>query len=910
MRASEDREDSELLPMSRTRSSSAASKTSNDSDDSGLSVDSGFENQKYNAASNSLLGVSQGQRYRDEEGGEPEPDGSYLGKNASSSRSRRIIWLLVLLCAGGWVLAFVLFITKGRSDYQTASDALQLQQPGSFSGSTSSGRPLTLEQVLGGTFSPRGHAISWIAGADGEDGLLVERGEGGDGPYLRINDIRDQGETKKVLMQNDFVKVGERTVKPTAARPSPNLKKVLLTTHQEKNWRHSYTARYWIFDVETQTAEPMDPDNIEGRVQLALWSPKSDAVAFVRDNNLYLRKLSSKHVLPITKDGGEQLFYGVPDWVYEEEVFSANSVTWWSEDASKIAFIRTNESAVPEFPVQYFLSRPSGKAPPPGLENYPEVRDIKYPKAGAPNPFVSLQFYDVERDETFSVDMQDDFADDDRLIIEVIWASQGKVLVRTTNRESDVLKVFLIDTKARESKLVRIQDVSDLDGGWVEPTQTARFVPADPENGRPYDGYIDTVIHEGYDHLAYFSPLDNPEPVMLTSGEWEVVDAPTAVDLTKGLVYFIGTKESPIERHLYSVQMDGSNLQPLTDTSKPGYYDVSFSHGTGYALLSYKGPSIPWQSIISTDGNKITTLKTIEENEDLAHMVDSYALPTEVYQNITVDGFTLQVVERLPPHFNPAQKYPVLFYLYGGPGSQTVNRQFTVDFQSYVASTLGYIVVTVDGRGTGFIGREARCIIRGNIGHYEALDQIAAAKQWAEKPYIDETRMAIWGWSYGGFMTLKTLEQDAGETFQYGMAVAPVTDWRFYDSVYTERYMHTPQYNPHGYDNTSITDMSALQSNVRFLVMHGSSDDNVHIQNTLTLIDKLDLASVQNYDVHFYPDSDHSIFFHNAHLMVYERLASWLTNAFNGEWHRISNPVPDESTWKKLSKRVLPGLVH
>ncbi|CBF83695.1 protein ste13 [Aspergillus nidulans FGSC A4] len=906
MRSSEDREDSELLPANRPRS---PSRSSYDSDDSGLSVDSILEEQKYNAATNETLGLPQEMRYHDEEGGEAGSNEA-LHTKASSSRSRRLLWLVVLLCCGGWVVAFVLFITQGRADYRTATDELQSDNSGSFSDGTSSGKPLTLQQVLSGVFLPRGHAISWVAGPDGEDGLLIERGEDDEAGYLRINDIRQDGKVNRVLMQKPTVGVDGRTIKPSATRPSPDLKKVLIISNQEKNWRHSFTASYWIFDVETQTAEPLDPNNIDGRVQLALWSPKSDAIAFVRDNNLYLRKLSSERVVPITKDGGEQLFYGVPDWVYEEEVFSGNSVTWWSEDGSQIAFIRTNESAVPEFPVQYFLSRPSGKKPQPGLENYPEVREIKYPKAGAPNPFVNLQFYDVEQGEVFSVDTPDDFDDDDRLIIEVIWAAKGKVLVRTTNRESDILKVFLVDTESRESKLIRIQDISELDGGWVEPTQSVRFIPADPDKGRPFDGYLDTVVHEGYDHLAYFTPLDNPEPIMLTSGEWEVVDAPTAVDLTRGLVYFIATKEAPTERHLYRVRLDGSDLTPLTDTSQPGYYSVSFSDGAGYALLSYQGPSIPWQSIISTEGEKTTTLRIIEDNTDLSKLVAQYALPTENYQNITIDGFTLQVVERRPPHFNPARKYPVLFHLYGGPGSQTVDRRFNVDFQSYVAASLGYIVVTVDGRGTGFIGRAARCIIRGNIGHYEAIDQIATAKNWAQKPYVDESRMAIWGWSYGGFMTLKTLEQDAGETFQYGMAVAPVTDWRFYDSVYTERYMHTPQHNPTGYDNTSISDMAALHNNVRFLVIHGASDDNVHIQNTLTLIDKLDLASVQNYDVHFYPDSDHSIFFHNAHTMVYERLASWLVNAFNGEWHRTANPVPDESMLRRLAKRVWPGFAH
>jgi dipeptidyl aminopeptidase len=219
---------------------------------------------------------------------------------------------------------------------------------------------------------------------------------------------------------------------------------------------------------------------------------------------------------------------------------------------------------------------------------------------------------------------------------------------------------------------------------------------------------------------------------------------------------------------------------------------------------------------------------------------------------------------------NEKKKYPVLFYLYGGPGSQTVDKTFTVDFQAYIAANLGYIVVTVDGRGTGFIGRKARTIIRGNLGYYEAYDQIATAKIWADKKYVDASRIAIWGWSYGGFMTLKTLEQDAGQTFSYGMAVAPVTDWRFYDSIYTERYMHTPQHNHEGYDNSSISNMTALHQNVRFLIMHGVADDNVHMQNSLTLLDKLDLAGVENYDVHVFPDSDHSIYFHNANRIVYD----------------------------------------
>ncbi len=495
--------------------------------------------------------------------------------------------------------------------------------------------------------------------------------------------------------------------------------------------------------------------------------------------------------MPITTDGGPELFYGVPDWVYEEEVFSGNSAMWWADDGRYLAFLRTNETMVPEYPIRYFVSRPSGRRPPKGLENYPETRKIKYPKAGAPNPVVDLQFYDAAAGsgsgEVFTADIAGDFPDADRLITEVVWAgASGQLLVRETNRESDLLRVVLVDVRQRTGRAVRSVDVTAIDHGWFEVSQDTRYIPADASKGRAHDGYIDTVIHDGYDHLAYFSPLDNPEPVLLTSGPWEVVSAPSAVDLDNNLVYFVATKESPIQRHVYSVKLDGSGLSAMTDTSKEGYYEVSFSKGAGYALLSYNGPDVPWQKVVSTPGNARNGtgayVHVIEQNEGLRELTAKHGMPTNVYTNVTIDGFTLHVVERRPPRFDASgrTKYPVLFHLYGGPGSQTVSKRWRVDFQAYVAASLGYLVVTVDGRGTGFIGRRARCIVRGNIGHYEATDQIETAKQWARRAYVDAERMAIWGWSYGGFLTLKTLELDAGRTFRYGMAVAPVTDWKFY----------------------------------------------------------------------------------------------------------------------------------
>jgi len=665
--------------------------------------------------------------------------------------------------------------------------------------------------------------------------------------------------------------VGSKYIVPDQTWPSTDLKKVLVRSDFQKNWRHSGTALYWIFDVESQTGQAVDPEHADERIQIASWAPTSDAVVFTRNNNMYVRKLAETVALQVTFDGGSELFYGVPDWVYEEEVFSGPSVTWWSGDGKYVAFLRTDESKVPTYPVQYFFSRPSGKQPKAGEENYPEVRQIKYPKAGAPMSVVTLQFYDVSENQLFTVPIDGDFVDDDRLITEVLWAgSSGKVLIRETNRESDIAKVIVIDAANRLGKTVRETDVNAIDGGWFEVSETTAYVPADPQNGRPHDGYIDTVIHEGYDHLAYFTPLESDKPIMLTSGKWEVIKAPSAVDLKNNLVYYASTEKSSIERHIYSVKLDGSSKTAITDVSKVAYHSASFSKKGGYALLSYQGPGIPWQKVISMPSSSQKTEIVLEENKALNELATKSELPIEKYQTINVDGFELNLVERRPPHFDETKKYPVLFYLYNGPGHQQVDRTFSVDFQAFVASSLGYIVVTLDGRGTGVLGRETRCIVRGNLGYWEAHDQIAAAKMWAAKSYVDAERIAIWGWSYGGFMTLKTLEQDAGETFKYGMAVAPVTDWRYYDSIYTERYMHTPQHNLAGYENSTVSNVTALGQNVRFLVMHGVADDNVHLQNTLSLLDKLDLGNVQNYDVHVFPDSDHSIYFHNANRVVYE----------------------------------------
>lgn len=720
-----------------------------------------------------------------------------------SLRRTLVVWGTVALIVAVFVVGIIMSMLSDRHAAAAAKGAVSSgsafnssipNAAGAGNSSSSSGKnsdatliDITFEQAWRRDFSPRHHSISWIAGPNGEDGLMLVMEQNSVGEYLRVEDVttRRNGvssqQTKKtILMKNPSFRYDSNTIQPEKAWPSRDLKKILVMSHYEKNWRHSFTGIYWIFDVEKQEAQPLDPHDPYSRIQLASWSPNSDAIVFTRGNNMFIRKLSEQKVTQLTTDGGKELFYGVPDWVYEEEVFTGNSVTWWSNDGKHIAFLRTNETAVPDYPVQYFLSSHSGKKPLPGQENYPDVLDIKYPKAGAPNPIVDIQFYDVEKDEVFSVDIDGEFPDDDRLIIEVVWASGGQVLVRETNRESDVLKIILVDTNERTGNVVRSEDIQQLDGGWVEPTQYTRYIPADPENGMEADGYIDTVIFENHDHLALFSPINSSEPIMLTKGDWEVVDAPSAVDVKNRLVYFVAARDKPWKRHVYSVNFDGTEIKEITKTAEDGYYAVSFSHGAGYALLDYKGPNVPWQKVISTPSNEHKYEDVIEINHDLVEMVTRYNLPVVTYYEVEIDGFSVPIMEARPANFDPKKKYPVLFHPYAGPNSQSVNQVFSIDFHTYAAATLGYIVVTVDGRGTGLVGRKARCIVRGQLGKWETHDQIAVAKMYAAQPYVDEKRIAIWGWSYGGFMTLKTLEQDAGETFSYGMAVAPVTDFSFY----------------------------------------------------------------------------------------------------------------------------------
>jgi dipeptidyl aminopeptidase len=747
--------------------------------------------------------------------------------------------------------------------------------------------PLTFQDVRNGNFIPESKDIQWIqtltsSTNDSGDYIVVE-----DQKYY-LKSLQNEKNTTLLYDLGGILQFENKTYNVESVTFSNDLKIALLTCNKIHNWRHSYFATYFIYNVETRDFQPLIGSIENEKIALSLISPDSKKISFVLENNVYIKDISNFEntlVKQITFDGGAEIFNGKPDWVYEEEVFESDSALWWSPDSSHLLILRSNDTEVPIFPIPYFVQEnPNNRS------SYPIVEKIKYPKAGFPNPIVDILIYDVSNELLKQLPNDDPFYNDkeidnlDRLITEITWVGNEQVLIRVTNRESDILKIFIVSCPSNQlamSSIVSRFEDGRGDKSWFEITHNTIYIPK--SDTREYDGYIDLVDIDGYDHLAYFSPADSSKPKSyLTTGQWEIFEGAAAFDFVTDKVYFISTEKSSIERHVYSVDLDGSNKQNLTNIEESGWYDVSFSKGARYLLLSNKGPGIPYQKLLDLHKN---TFSDFNSNEDLSNNLSKYNIPQTTFGNITLDDDTIiNYKETLPLNFDPNNKYPLLFFVYGGPGSQLVQNIFSVSFSSVIAAELNAVVVTVDGRGTGFKGKKFRNIVRDNLGYYEVLDQVAAAKHWISLGYIDSEKTAIWGWSYGGYMTLKTLEHDSGETFKYGMSVAPVTDWKLYDSVYTERYMHTPQENFQGYNKSRVADINKFKNVKRFLLMHGTGDDNVHFQNSIQFIDSLDLAGVENYDMYVFPDSDHSIRWHNAGLVVYDRLFTWLKKAFDGEF--------------------------
>ncbi|KAI8824407.1 dipeptidyl peptidase IV N-terminal region-domain-containing protein [Fimicolochytrium jonesii] len=708
---------------------------------------------------------------------------------------------------------------------------------------------------------------------------------------------------------------------------------VLVETDYERGWRHSFLANYWLWDVNKKEATRLPTSEPTKKLALVMWSKSGNNIAWVRENNIYVTLNADPHIeVPITNDGSANIINGIADWVYEEEVFGSHEAMWFSPDGTHVAYLKFNETEVPEYNLQYYERNKQN--------SYPEGVSVKYPKPGYPNPVVTLHIATPGAtnpagwDNLVELDPLHYFPDNDRLFVEVTWVTDNSLLVRTTNRVQDTHRLFLVkavtanDTTRWRGTLVRNQTTTD--GGWITKLQPLTFIPPALAIGRNQPSYVELLEDaDGYMHIAHFQSVNSVDPAWLTKGAWEV-EKILAVDAQRGLIYYSSTEDGPTQRHIFSVALDGTKerLTPpkgelpespvvpsnilagreagiALDASgaDAGFYSARFSPGCGFYVLQYEGPGVPWSRIYKAD---LSEFRTDVDNKELWNVIGQYAVPQIQYFQIPIahqsekPGDTssssearqspqmMNAMLRGPHDFNAngTTKYPVLMRVYGGPNSQLVQQRFSVDFMTAVVSAGGFLSLTVDGRGTGLMGRKFRTAVASHLGSVEVDDQLAAADWLRTQSFVDPARIAIWGWSYGGYMTAKCIEANSGR-FALGMSVAPVTDWMYYDSIYTERYMKTPRSNPKGYEGSAVTEMEGFR-NAKYLLVHGTADDNVHFQNTASLIWKLTNARIRNYQVQVYTDSDHSMSAGGAPREVYVRLWNFLMENLQGEQYRLA----------------------
>ncbi|KAL2760410.1 hypothetical protein ACRALDRAFT_1059774 [Sodiomyces alcalophilus JCM 7366] len=717
-------------------------------------------------------------------------------------------------------------------------------------------RLVTWNDTQSGQFAAGSRSVSWISGAD-------------DGSYIHLD-------SSSGLVIEDIVSGDTDIFVPSENLPSsfreywirPDLQKILFATNDTKQYRHSYFADYHILDVASGELTPLVADQA-GDIQYAELAPVGDAIAFVRGNNLYLKK--GDDISQITTDGGPDMFHGVPDWVYEEEIFGGRSTLWFSPDGEYLAYLSFNETGVETFTIPYYMEGQNV------AHLYPDELHLRYPKVGTTNPTVALTLLDVESDEVTPLEI-DAFEADDLIIGEVAWLTSNhtSVAYRAFNRVQDQEKLVRVDVEGLSSTVIRERDGSD---GWLDNNRAIVYVGR--VNGTCDSYYLDLSDESGWNHL-YLYPVNGGDVIPLTSGEWEVTSI-LHVDTARRLVYYLSTEHHSTERHLYSVSYPGGQKKALVDDSVPAYWSASFSAGGSYYILTYQGPNVPYQELYSINSTT-TPVRTITDNQALVDKLQDYQLPNITYFELEhPDGYPLNVMQRLPAHFDPSKKYPVLFVPYGGPGAQEVHKRFQpVNWRTYIASDpeLEYITYTVDNRGTGFKGRAFRTLVASQLGQLEPYDQIWAAKHLSAKhDFIDTEHIGIFGWSYGGFLSAKTVEYDTEGVFSFAFIVAPVSDWRFYDSMYTERYMKTSQLNPGGYNETAVSDPEGFK-NIRghTFIAHGLGDDNVHYQHAAALVDLLVGAGVSpsKLNFHAYTDSDHSIVYNGASTFIYKEMTSLL----------------------------------
>ena len=610
---------------------------------------------------------------------------------------------------------------------------------------------------------------------------------------------------------------------------SADERRLLLTTDVEPIYRHSFTAEYWIYDRQDGSLRRLSQG---GPQQQAQFSPDGSRVAFVRGGNLFVADPTAGSERQLTFDGRfNHIINGLPHWVYEEE-FSFARAFAWSPDGRKIAYLRFDESRVK----QYNMNRFAG-----GL--YPENYTFKYPKAGEQNSVVELYCCDAADGSTVRMDTGEQT---DQYIPRLFWTPTGQLGFYRLNRLQNHFEVLLCDSSGA-SRVV----YDERNDRYVERVdgRTVTFLP----DG---DRFVVRSERDGFMHL-YLYGVSEGLLGRITSGEWEVTEL---LGIEGDRVYYLSTETSPLRRDLYTVRLDGRGKRRLTGGD--GTYRIAPSRGFRYFISYFSNVRTPNRVTLHRSDGRL--VRTLEDNAALRTKLDELQVPVkEFFRFATSEGVELNGYMVRPNGFDSSRRYPVLMTQYSGPGSQQAADRWTIGWEDVLVQQ-GYIVACVDGRGTGFRGEEFKKCTYGELGKYETVDQIEAARYLASLPYVDPDRIGIYGWSYGGFMALNCILK-GNDVFRAAIAVAPVTSWRFYDTIYTEIYNGLPQDNPSGYDdNSPIHFADRLKG--KLLIAHGTGDDNVHIQNTYEMITKL-VEYDKPFELYVYPDRNHGMGPSRHHLM-------------------------------------------
>ena len=618
--------------------------------------------------------------------------------------------------------------------------------------------------------------------------------------------------------------------------------KVLLATNEESIFRRSTLGNYYVYNVKDESLTSVSED----KIQEPTFSPDGLKVAYGRNNNLYSKDLISNETTQITFDGEKnKIINGITDWVYEEE-FKFVRAFDWNAASTKIAFIRFDETEVPEFSMDVY-----------GTGLYQTQHVFKYPKAGEANSVVSLHIYDLDSNTTHQVKVNKAY--NDFYIPRIKWTKDADVLsAHYMNRHQNELDLWFINAKTNTSSLI----LTETDKAYVEVTDNLTFLKD--------NSFIWTSEKDGYNHIYHYSKeggLIN----QITKGNWEVTDY-YGYDEKTNTIFYQSVENGSINRAVYSIKLNGRNKTRLS--KKTGTNAAAFSADFTYFINTFSSATTPPEYSLNnaSSGNLI---KSIKDNDELSKLLLDYKISEKEFSTININGNDLNMWMIKPADFETNKKHPLFMVQYSGPGSQEVANHWNSanDYWFQYLAQQGYIIACVDGRGTGFKGAAFKKVTQKELGKYEVEDQIEAAKKLGDLPYIDNTRIGIWGWSYGGFMSSNCLFK-GNDVFKMAIAVAPVTSWRFYDTIYTERFLGTPQENPRGYDdNSPINHVDRLKGD--FLLIHGSADDNVHVQNTMRLVEALIQADKQ-FDWAIYPDKKHSIYGGNTRLHLYKKMTNFI----------------------------------